>query len=82
MSESHIEIADESTDKEKIFVLYIDGSRRGCVSNKGHAVTMKWEVYGPQNWPSAKVLLQGMLDLSVIADQLAGEVDVQTSKGD
>lgn len=68
-----IRIVDESTHDELKFQLYIDGGRRAFVRKKGGCVSMHWEVYGPQYWPEAKVLMQGLLELSVIADQLSGD---------
>lgn len=68
-----IKIVDESTDEEVRFQLYIDGARRAFVRKKHGYVTLHWEVYGPQQWPEAKNLLQGLLQLSVWADQLSGE---------
>lgn len=68
-----IEIRDESTRDEKRFQLYIDGGPRAAVTKKGGTVQLTWQVYGPQHWPAAKVLMQGLLDLSIIADQLSGE---------
>jgi hypothetical protein len=69
-----IEIIDESTDTEIRHQLYIDGGRRALVSKKNNgAVEIHWQVYGPQYWDDAKVLMQGLLELSVIADKLSGE---------
>lgn len=68
-----IEIADESTDDEQKFQLYIDGGPRACLTKKHGIVELNWEVYGPQYWPHAKVLMQGLLELSVLADKLSGE---------
>jgi hypothetical protein len=68
-----IEIVDESTHDEILFRLYIDGASRALVSKKNGAVEFHWQVYGPQYWPEAKVLMQGLLELSVIADKLSGE---------
>jgi hypothetical protein len=68
-----MEIVDESTDDEAKFRLYIDGAPRAFVRKKHNRVDMCWEVYGPQQWPAAKILLQGLLQLSVWADQLAEE---------
>lgn len=68
-----IEIVDESAHEEIRFQLYIDGGQRAFVSKKGGAVQLHWQVYGPQYWPEAKVLMQGLLELSVIADKLSGE---------
>jgi hypothetical protein len=68
-----IEIVDESAYDEIRFQLYIDGGRRALVSKKSGIVHIHWQVYGPQYWPEAKVLMQGLLELSVIADKLSGE---------
>lgn len=68
-----IEIIDESTHEEIRFQLYIDGGRRALVSKKSGTVQLHWQVYGPQYWPEAQVLMQGLLELSVIADQLSGD---------
>jgi hypothetical protein len=68
-----IEIRDESTHDEQRFQLYIDGGPRALVTKKGGAVQFHWQVYGPQYWPEAQVLMQGLLELSVFANKLAGE---------
>ncbi len=68
-----IEIRDESTDEEQRFQLYINGGPRAMLSKKHGTVQFHWQVYGPQYWPGAKVLMQGLLELSVLADQLYGE---------
>ena len=73
MSADTIEIVDESTHEETRFQLYIDGGQRALVSKKSGTVQFHWQVYGPQYWPDAKVLMQGLLELSVIADKLSGE---------
>jgi len=67
-----MEIRNESTDEEDKFQLYVDGGPRACVVKRAGMVQLHWEVYGPQEWPKAKKLLQGLLELSVIADQLYG----------
>ena len=72
-----IKIVDESTNDEVRLQLYIDGQRRAFVSKKYGYVSMHWEVYGPQQWPEAKNLLQGLLQLSVWADQLSGKNNVK-----
>lgn len=71
-------IVDESNDDERRFQLYVGDTRQALVVKKpGRPVEINWQIYGPQFWPPAKVLLQGLLDLSVIADQLAGEKHVE-----
>lgn len=68
-----IEIRDESTHDEQRFQLYIDGGPRALVTKKHGTVQFHWQVYGPQYWSDAKVLMQGLLELSVTADKLSGE---------
>lgn len=68
-----IEIRDESTNDEQRFQLYIDGGARALLTKKHGTVQLNWQVHGPQYWPEAKVLMQGLLELSVLADRLSGE---------
>lgn len=67
-----ITIIDEGADGVTHLQLYIDGCRRAFVSDKNGTIRFQWEVYGPQTWPEAKVLMQGLLELSVMADHLYG----------
>ena len=68
-----IEIRDEGTHDEQRFQLYINGNPCALLTKKHGLVQFHWQVYGPQYWPAAQVLLQGLLELSIIADQLVGE---------
>ncbi len=70
-----IEIRDESGDDEVRHQLYMNGQRRGLVTKtrKNGEVKLHWQVYGPIHWSEAKIMMQGLLDLTVIADQLSGE---------
>lgn len=68
-----IEICDESTADARRFQLYVDGGRAAVLVKKNNLISLNWQVHGPQLWPEAKDLLQGLLDLSVIADNLSGE---------
>ena len=68
-----IEIRDESTHDEQRFQLLIDGGPRALLKKRNGTVEIVWQVYGPQYWPEAKVLMQGLLELSVLADQLSRE---------
>lgn len=68
-----IEIRDEGTHDEERYQLYVDGSPRALLTKKRGFVEWHWQVYGPQHWPEAQVLLQGLLELSVLADKLQGE---------
>ena len=68
-----ISIKNESTDDEQIYELYINGGSRATLTKKHGLVQLHWQVYGPQDWPEARYLMQGLLELSVIADQLSGD---------
>ena len=70
---SRISIEDESTEKEVRFQLYINDNHRGLVTKRGGTVQFHFAVFGPQYWPEAKALMQGLLELSIIADRLSGE---------
>lgn len=72
--EKVVQIKNESTDSEERYELYINGGSRATLTKKGGIVSLNWQVYGPQYWPDAKWLMQGLLELSVIADQLSGDV--------
>jgi hypothetical protein len=71
---SQLQIKNESTDAEERYELYTNGGSRATLIKKGGVVSLNWQVYGPQYWPDAKVLMQGLLELSVIADQLSGDI--------
>jgi hypothetical protein len=80
MTDKHpIEIRDESTDAEQRFQLYVDGQRRALLTlnnrGTGRLPQFHWEVYGPQVWPEAKALLAGLLELSLIADELLWRIE-------
>jgi|LNFM01.1.fsa_nt_gb hypothetical protein len=71
---AEIQIEDLSRDGVAIFQLLVDGEPKGRVTKKGGLVEINWQIYGPTYWPDhGKALMQGLLDLSVIADQLSGE---------
>lgn len=69
MTKTPIEICDESIRGEKRLQLYVNNKPQGMVVCRDGVVEMIWEVAGPQYWPNAKLLLQGMLELSVWADK-------------
>lgn len=68
-----IEIIDESTDGVIAHQLYIDGCRRAAVTKIKGSVKLNLQVYGPQSWSEARVLMHGLLHLFVIADSLMEE---------
>ena len=64
-----IVIRDASTDDVDCLELYIKGSRQAAVSRKDGVVELNWLVDGPQYWPKAKLLMQGLIELTAIAEQ-------------
>lgn len=67
-----VKIVDESTDDETRYQLYVDGGRRALVTKKHSQVHFHWQVYGPIQWPESKNFILGLLELSILADQLYG----------
>lgn len=71
-----IEIKDESADGVARHQLYVDGCRRCHVTRKKDGyVRLHWDIAGPMLWPEAKEVMGGLLELSLIADQLTAEVE-------
>lgn len=69
MSLGLIEIADESvTEDEEIYRLYIEGSPAVCLRIKDGDAQLNWAVHGPQYWPKAALLIQGLLELTVLVE--------------
>ena len=66
-------IEDLSTADQKVYQLFVDNAPKAKLTKIRGVVQLTWQVYGPQNWPQAKALVQGLLELSVLADQLSGE---------
>ena len=64
-----IVIREASTDKVDCFELYVKGSRQAAVSRQDGRVELNWLVDGPQYWPKAKLLMQGLIELTLIAEQ-------------
>lgn len=71
-----IRIEDESTHLENRYQLYIDNGPRALLTEKNGLVQLVWQVQGPQYWPEARMLLQGLLELSIIADSISGAKSV------
>lgn len=69
-----IEIKDESGPDGVRFQLYHNGCRRCHVTRKKNGrVNLHWDIAGAMIWPEAKEVLEGILELSIIADQLSEE---------
>lgn len=67
----NINIQDESTDTEKRFQFYVGGCRRGAVTqSKNGQVKFHWQTAGPSHIKEARIWIQGLLELSMIAEQL------------
>lgn len=67
----HTKLYDGNKKEGEMTELFIDNCRRANVStNRAGRVTMSFGIAGPLEWQEAKVILQGLLELSVIADQL------------
>lgn len=73
MMRASIEIHDEGKYDEQRWQLYVNGSPRALLTKKHGNLQLHWQVYGPQHWAEAQATVQGLLELSVLADQLAGE---------
>ena len=72
-----IHIANESTDDEERYELYVNGGSRATLTKRAGVVSLNWQVYGPQHWPDARYVVQGLLELTMIADQISGGKNVE-----
>jgi hypothetical protein len=67
----NINIKDESTDDEKRFQFYVGTCPRGLVTkDKLGRVKFHWQTAGPSQLDEARIWIQGLLELSMIAEQL------------
>jgi hypothetical protein len=62
-----IRIERTSGDEHTLFVQDVPIAR---VQTSHAGVMLNWSIYGPQPWPEAKLVLEGLLELSLFADQL------------
>lgn len=70
----NINIQDESADGEKRFQFYVGECRRGLVTQgKDGRVKFHWQTAGPCNLDESRIWIQGLLELSMIAEQLESE---------
>lgn len=66
-----ISITEEEYDGFCIMRLTVDGQEVAkAVSKAGRPVEFTWEIYGPQYWPKAQQIIQGLVQLSVVADAM------------
>jgi len=69
-----IDIRDESSDEERKFQFYIKGRRRGAVTMRlDNRVQLHWQTAGPSDIAEARVWIQGLMELHMIAEQLSQE---------
>lgn len=70
-----MEVRDESTEEEIRYQLYVKGGRRAAVTcRRGSGKPIfHWQIYGPERWFKAQALIEGLLELSVLAAQLEGK---------
>lgn len=67
----NINIQDESTDEEKRFQFYVGECHRGLVTQgKDGRVKLHWQTAGPSQIGEARIWIQGLLELSMIAEKL------------
>lgn len=74
-----IRIADNGPGARERYTLHVNDFPAAHVSVDVNGVNLHWAVYGPQPWPEAKTVLEGLLELSILADQLT--VDPRHGKG-
>lgn len=75
-----IKIVDEGTPSKPRHMLYINDCQRAFATVLNHRVSIHWLVHGPQSLDEAHVLMQGLLDLFMIADQLKGGTNGRKAK--
>lgn len=69
-----IELRDISPDDNTAkHALLIYGQPRAILMKQHGMVTVNWQVYGPQAWTQARLLIRGLLELMVVADNLLGD---------
>lgn len=70
------EIRDESTEDQKRFQLYVNNEPRGLVTlGSDHRVRVYWQAVGPFSLGETKAWIEGLFNLTVIADKLSVETD-------
>lgn len=65
-----IQIEETTKGDVEQYTLYVNDFPAAHVQVLPHGVHLNWAVYGPQLWPEAKLVLEGLLELSLLADQL------------
>lgn len=80
MTGQGIEIIKEERRGRTVHTLYIDGGEKAFLSTEAGEVRITWMVYGPQGWPVAREMVKGILELTVLADELQIGVRKRTNK--
>ena len=70
MSEDRFHIRDVSTEEHTRFELHVNDFRAATLQREHGLVKLNWEIHGPMQWPEARIVLVGLLHLSVTADYL------------
>lgn len=70
----HLNIHDESIDEERRFQFRIGECPRGLVTQGSDGrVRLHWQTAGPSSLAEARIWVQGLLELLMIAEQLEAE---------
>jgi hypothetical protein len=65
-----IRIEETTTTECEQYTLFVNDVMMAHAQVHHDGVKLNWAVYGPQQWPEAKLLLEGLLELGLLADQL------------
>lgn len=72
-------IKDVSTEEHARFELHVNGFRAATAQREYGIVKLNWEIHGPMQWPEAKLVLVGLLHLSITADHLYHQKEVASA---
>ena len=65
-----IRIEETTRGDVEQYTLHVNDFPAAHVQVLPHGVVLNWAVYGPLNWPEAKLMLEGLLELGLLADKL------------
>lgn len=65
-----IRIEETTRGDVEQYTLHVNDFPAAHVQVLPHGVVLNWAVYGPQQWPEAKLVLEGLLELGLLADKL------------
>lgn len=77
-----VQIVDESMDDIKSFRLFVNQSPVAVVRKQHGKVRFNFMVHGPLQWAEAQLVLDGFLQMAIIADklELEGRLEQHASK--